>query len=63
MKWHLIFEQSRIYGGVYNGDQLPQLFHIPVKDSWLQKRLAYVRQQQRTDFLDESRKYSDRRKN
>jgi hypothetical protein len=63
MKWQLIFEQSRIYGGVYNGDELPQLFHIPIRDSWLQKRLAYVRQQQRTEFLDEPRKSLDRGKN
>jgi hypothetical protein len=57
MKWQSIFEQSRIYGGVYNGDELPQ-FHIPVKNSWFQRRLNWVRQQQRTELLDQSKKDS-----
>lgn len=57
MKWQSIFEQSRIYGGVYKEEELPQ-FRIPVKNSWFQKRLHWVRQQQRTELLDPSKKYS-----
>jgi hypothetical protein len=62
MNWQLIFEQSRIYGGLYKGDELPQVFRIPVTNSWFQKRLEYVRRQQRTEPLDPSKKCLDRPK-
>jgi hypothetical protein len=61
MKWLSVFEQSRIYGGVYKEDELPQ-FHIPVKNSWFQKRLHWVRQQHRTELFDQSKKDSSPQK-
>jgi hypothetical protein len=57
MKWQSIFEQSRIYGGIYNGDELPE-FHIPVKNSWFQRRLHWVREQHRTELGDQIKKCS-----
>jgi hypothetical protein len=62
MKLQMIFEQSRIYGGLYGGDELPQLFHMPVKDSWFQKRLEYIRRQQKMELLDQSKRHLDRPK-
>lgn len=58
MKWQSIFERSKVYGGVYNGDEPPQLFNIQVKDTWFQKRLEYIRQQQKTDLMDQPKKCS-----
>ena len=44
--WQLIFEQSKVNNGLYDGDRLPaQNWHWP-QDTWLQKRLRYLRKNQ-----------------
>lgn len=41
--WQLIFKQSKVNNGAYYGDQLPaQNWHWP-RETWLQKRLRYLR--------------------
>jgi hypothetical protein len=42
--WQLIFQQSKVNNGAYNGDRLPaQNWHWP-QGTWLQTRLRYLRQ-------------------
>ncbi len=49
-KWLLVFSQSRHYGGVYSGEHLPSYrWKWPTKDTWLQKRLAEVRERERDE--------------
>jgi hypothetical protein len=44
--WQLIFQQSKVNNGLYDGDRLPaQNWHWP-QDTWLQKRLRYLRKNQ-----------------
>jgi hypothetical protein len=41
--WQLIFQQSKVNNGAYDGDRLPaQNWHWP-QGTWLQKRLRYLR--------------------
>ncbi len=41
--WELIFRQSRVNNGTYDGDRLPgQNWQWP-QDTWLQTRLLYLR--------------------
>jgi len=41
--WQLIFQQSKVNKGAYDGDRLPaQNWHWP-QGTWLQKRLRYLR--------------------
>lgn len=52
MDWRCIFEQSRINGARYLGDELIQRVYKPVGDSWFQKRLALVRRQLKKGMLE-----------
>lgn len=41
--WQLIFRQSRVNNGIYDGDRLPaQIWDWP-QGTWLQERLRYLR--------------------
>jgi hypothetical protein len=41
--WQLIFQQSKVNNGPYDGDRLPaQNWHWP-QGTWLQTRLRYLR--------------------
>ena len=41
--WQLIFQQSKVNNGAYDGDRLPaQNWHWP-QGTWLQKRLRFLR--------------------
>jgi hypothetical protein len=45
--WQLIFLQSRVNNGTYDGDRLPaQNWHWP-QGTWFQRRRSYLRTQQR----------------
>ena len=45
--WELIFLQSRVNNGAYDGDHLPaQNWNWP-RDTWFQERLYYLRAQRR----------------
>lgn len=52
MDWRLVFEQSRVNGGVYLGDDLVQRVYRPVRGSWFQKRLEHVRDQLKREMLE-----------
>lgn len=42
--WQLIFQQSKVNNGAYDGDRLPaQSWHWP-RGTWLQTRLRYLRE-------------------
>jgi hypothetical protein len=42
--WQLIFQQSKVNNGAYDGDRLPaQNWYWP-KGTWLQTRLRYLRE-------------------
>ena len=42
--WQLIFQQSKVNNGVYNGDGFPaQRWEWP-RETWFQTRLRYLRQ-------------------
>jgi hypothetical protein len=42
--WKLIFQQSKVNNGAYDGDRLPrQNWHWP-QGTWLQTRLRYLRE-------------------
>ena len=42
--WQLIFQQSKVNNGAYDGDRLPaQNWHWP-QGTWLQTRLRYLRE-------------------
>jgi hypothetical protein len=46
--WQLIFQQSKVNNGAYDGDRLPaQNWHWP-QGTWLQKRLRYLRKSEGT---------------
>ncbi len=41
--WQLIFLQSKVNEGVYEGDRLPpRIWHWP-EETWFQRRRAYLR--------------------
>jgi hypothetical protein len=45
--WELIFLQSKVNNGGYDGDHLPaQNWHWP-RDTWFQERLYYLRAKRR----------------
>ena len=45
--WELIFLQSRVNNGAYDGDHLPaQNWNWP-RDTWFQERLYYLRARRR----------------
>jgi hypothetical protein len=47
--WQLIFQQSKVNNGAYDGDRLPaQNWRWP-QGTWLQRRLRYLRQGNGTD--------------
>jgi hypothetical protein len=51
--WRLVFEQSPVNGGAYNGDKLvPRVFR-PLANSWFQHRLAHVRAELKKELLEE----------
>jgi len=42
--WQLIFQQSKVNNGAYDGERLPaQIWHWP-QGTWLQTRLRYLRE-------------------
>jgi len=54
MDWRLIFEQSRVNGARYLGDELVQRVYKPLGCSWFQKRLDYIREQMKKEMLEGS---------
>ena len=42
--WQLIFEQSKVNNGVYNGDRFPAQHWEWPRETWFQTRLRYLRQ-------------------
>ncbi len=50
MDWRLVFEQSKVNGGLYLGEELPERIFRPTKDSWFQKRLQFVRRQLKSEM-------------
>lgn len=52
--WLMVFSQSRLYGGLYLGDQLEANRRIWPKDTWLQKRLAELREKENDGNLSRS---------
>jgi hypothetical protein len=54
MNWRLIFEQSKVNGARYLGDELVQRVYKPLGHSWFQKRLDYVREQMKKEMLEGS---------
>jgi len=54
MDWRLIFEQSRVNGARYLGDELVQRVYKPLGYSWFQKRLDYIREQMKKEMLEGS---------
>jgi hypothetical protein len=42
-QWQLIFLQSKVNGAAYRGEKLPQYKWGWPKDTWLQNRLAQIR--------------------
>ncbi len=53
MDWRLVFEQSKVNGGVYLGEELPERIFRPTGDSWFQKRLEFVRRQLKSEMIAE----------
>jgi hypothetical protein len=50
MSWQLIFSQSKVNNGPYNGDLLPsQVWDWPER-TWFQERLQQLRREQRRFF-------------
>ena len=45
-KYQLILSQSRTYGGVYTGDQLPAHRRIWPRETWLSKRLREIKEKE-----------------
>jgi hypothetical protein len=45
--WQLIFLQSRVNNGAYDGDYLPAQNWDWPRDTWFQARLHYLRAQRR----------------
>ena len=41
--WQLIFRQSRVNHGIYDGDRLPAQHWNWPQGTWLQERLRYLR--------------------
>jgi hypothetical protein len=41
--WQLIFEQSKVNNGVYNGDLFPAQHWEWPRETWFQTRLRYLR--------------------
>ena len=41
--WQLIFQQSKVNNGVYDGDRLPSYIWDWPRETWLQKRLRGLR--------------------
>ena len=41
--WQLIFQQSKVNNGVYNGDQFPAQHWEWPRETWFQTRLRYLR--------------------
>ncbi len=64
MDWRLIFEQSRVNGGLYTGEDLDQRGTIPVRNTWFQRRLKHVRERLKSELLarenEGSREHPDR---
>jgi len=60
MNWRLIFEQSRVNGARYLGDELVQRVYKPLGYSWFQKRLDYVREQMQKEMLEGSERKAKR---
>ena len=52
MDWRLIFEQSKVNGGVYSGEELVQRVYKASPNSWFQRRLREVREQQKKELLE-----------
>lgn len=46
--WQLVFQQSRVNNGAYDGDRLPTHNWDWPQDTWLQRRLRYLRKSNRT---------------
>ena len=44
--WQLIFQQSKVNNGVYNGDRFPSQHWEWPRETWFQTRLRYLRQPQ-----------------
>lgn len=42
--WQLIFQQSKVNSGMYNGDQFPVQHWEWPRETWFQTRLRYLRQ-------------------
>ena len=47
--WQLIFQQSKVNNGVYNGDQFPAQHWEWPRETWFQTRLRYLRKVNRKD--------------
>jgi hypothetical protein len=41
--WELVFRQSRVNNGSYDGDRRPAANWLWPRDTWFQKRLHYLR--------------------
>jgi hypothetical protein len=41
--WQLIFQQSKVNNGVYNGDRFPAQHWEWPRETWFQTRLRYLR--------------------
>jgi len=41
--WELIFRQSRVNNGAYDGDKLPRQNRAWPRGTWFQRRLRYLR--------------------
>ena len=55
--WQLIFLQSKANDGAYYGDQLlPQIWDWP-EDTWFQKRLRYLRRDNRPSSEEKTGHY------
>jgi len=42
--WQLIFQQSKVNNGVYNGDRFPAQHWEWPRETWFQTHLRYLRQ-------------------
>jgi hypothetical protein len=47
--WQLIFKLSKVNNGAYHGDQLPSHNWPWPRETWLQKRLRYLRESTGSD--------------
>lgn len=47
MDWQVIFELSKVNGGMYFGDELPRQNWEWPTETWLQKRLRDVRKKEK----------------